>query len=67
MAQSEPAENHDEQQQPVIFVNDAELCDLIHTMLAAADIHVQKEVIRIIMQYQTNNYENLGLLKIVYQ
>lgn len=56
-----------QEERPYIFVDDNALADLIQTMLAAADIEVEKQVIRLIMQYQTNNYENLGILKIKYE
>lgn len=50
-----------------VFVDDNKLADLIHTMLEAADLHVEVPVIKLIMEYQTNNYESLGIIKIKYK
>lgn len=48
-----------------IVVNNDQLAELIQMMLRASDIELDKQVIRLIMQYQTNNYENLGIIKIL--
>lgn len=56
----------EEKKPPMVFINDAMLAEQIQVMLAAEGIHVDIPVIRAIMQYQTNNYENLGVIRISY-
>lgn len=56
-----------QEKRPVVFIDDDKLADDIRKKLAKAGVELETHVIRTIMQYQTNNYENLGIIKIVYR
>lgn len=51
----------------VVYIDDEKLATDIQNKLAAADCHVDKGVILTIMKLQQNNYENLGIIKLVYR
>jgi hypothetical protein len=50
-----------------VFIDDAKLASDIQKKLADTGTHVDVKVIRLIMQMQTNNYENLGVIRIAYK
>lgn len=50
-----------------VFINDDKLAEEIQMKLAKVGVVLEKHVIRTIMQYQTDNYENLGVIRIVYR
>lgn len=57
----------DEKNKPMVFIDDDLLSKDIQKRLAQGGVAVDLSVIRSIMKYQSNNYENLGIIRIVYR
>lgn len=51
----------------MVFVDNEKLAADIQKRLERVGVFLDTNVIRTIMEYQTNNYENLGIIKIVYR
>lgn len=64
-------EQGEEKQLPAVprtvFVSDQVVAEHINTMLVAGGIHVDMDIIKLIMRYQSNHYENIGVIKIKYK